>query len=337
MARIQSVSKQPVEVVSVAVALAPETDPARIVGYRPGGNWPRAQLSAGEPASEVAARLARDWRSDHPLVADTDWHPRVEPVNFTEHEDGSLSIVYTFAVPLSVTLISSDLTPHQPGDVGPDWFALGPTLPAPPDDPTHTSAKWKKFAERVDDAMRELDPIARLLLEHWRQQVEETTAAFELLPSYFTIPQLRWVYDALWGEQQDPGNFHRWVTKTNEGICIPVDDQTVASKVDAIANRAMLLNGIATVAGNTSAIRAFTRNGLVGASPRALGAAARFAPFAAVGAAAAIAAYQVARNPGKQPTWYKAAHPGERIVLRDLYSPRPLWQTEGITAHPGGH
>ncbi|GAA4899143.1 8-oxo-dGTP diphosphatase [Stackebrandtia albiflava] len=50
-------------------------------------------------------------------------------------------------------------------------------------------------------------------VEHARRMLEHTTVAAAFCPPEFTISQLRRVYEIVWGETLDPGNFHRKVTR----------------------------------------------------------------------------------------------------------------------------
>jgi hypothetical protein len=173
-----------------------------------------------------------------------------------------------------------------------------------------------------------------VVLNHWRKAVEETTAAFDLLPRYFTTPQLRSIYDAIWGEPQDAGNFHKWVHTDNAGTCAPAHVDEIARHLDAAAQQVWQGTPMESEAPRLS-MRQLTP-ALVGTSPLVLGAGlARLIPVVVAGAAAGgLVAYQNTRNPGKQPRWYaRTGH--AREVLRDLYAPRPVWLVPGAPLAPG--
>ena len=59
------------------------------------------------------------------------------------------------------------------------------------------------------------DGLARI-----RAELEYSTVGTAFLDGAFTIAELRDVYEVVWGEPLDPGNFHRKVTRT-EGFVTP--------------------------------------------------------------------------------------------------------------------
>lgn len=63
------------------------------------------------------------------------------------------------------------------------------------------------------DALPELafdhPKILRFALDRLRSKVEYTTLAFQLLPTEFTLPKLKRIYEEILGEQLDKANFYR--------------------------------------------------------------------------------------------------------------------------------
>ena len=67
------------------------------------------------------------------------------------------------------------------------------------------------------------DRILADAVERARAKLEYTTLAATLLPDTFTIPDLRRVYEAVWGVELHQGNFNRKVRST-AGFVAPVGD-----------------------------------------------------------------------------------------------------------------
>jgi 8-oxo-dGTP diphosphatase len=86
-----------------------------------------------------------------------------------------------------------------------------------------TSDTVRVFA--VDDLLAEPEtfvdaPVLVDAVERVRAKLEYTTIATSLLPEPFTIPELRRVYEAVWGVALHPANFRRKVLAT-EGFVVP--------------------------------------------------------------------------------------------------------------------
>lgn len=62
-------------------------------------------------------------------------------------------------------------------------------------------------------------------VERARAKLEYTSLAAALCPTEFTVAELRRVYEAVWGVELDPRNFHRKVTGT-DGFLQPVEGTT---------------------------------------------------------------------------------------------------------------
>lgn len=98
------------------------------------------------------------------------------------------------------------------------WLALGADLPDPLPDADADLAEWVPLAEAHE---RELAfdhaAILRDGVERARSKLEYSTVATAFCDETFTLPELRRVYEAVWGAELDNRNFQRKVT-TAEGF-----------------------------------------------------------------------------------------------------------------------
>ncbi|MFG2824612.1 NUDIX domain-containing protein [Kitasatospora sp. NPDC048365] len=91
-------------------------------------------------------------------------------------------------------------------------LAFAPDLPDPQAGTDAAAAAWHPV-DTLDPGTLAFDH-ARILadaLDRARAELENTPLATAFLPADFTVPELRAVYEAVWGEPLHPGNFHRKV------------------------------------------------------------------------------------------------------------------------------
>jgi 8-oxo-dGTP diphosphatase len=108
------------------------------------------------------------------------------------------------------------------------YLALVPDLPTPVAGTDAASAEWVAVTEVLGDAQRLAFDHHRILTdatERARAKLEYSPLAAAFCPDEFTISELRGIYEAVWGVQLDPRNFHRKATKT-DGFVIPLGATT---------------------------------------------------------------------------------------------------------------
>jgi len=108
------------------------------------------------------------------------------------------------------------------------YLALVPDLPAPVAGSDAAEARWASVDELLADRRQlAFDHHAILSdgVERARSKLEYTPLATAFCPDEFTIAELRRVYEAVWGTDLDPRNFHRKVSGT-DGFVAPTRDTT---------------------------------------------------------------------------------------------------------------
>ncbi|WP_328332543.1 NUDIX hydrolase [Kribbella sp. NBC_00382] len=108
------------------------------------------------------------------------------------------------------------------------YLALVPDLPSPVAGTDAASAEWVAVDEVLADQSRLAFDHHRILtdaVERARAKLEYSPLAAAFCPDEFTISELRGIYEAVWGVQLDPRNFHRKATKT-DGFVIPLGATT---------------------------------------------------------------------------------------------------------------
>lgn len=95
------------------------------------------------------------------------------------------------------------------------WLALAPSVGVPMGGSDAADARWWPV-EEVSSIALAFDHAQILAdgIERARAKIEYSALATAFCPEEFTIGQLRAVYEAVWGRELDPRNFHRKVTST---------------------------------------------------------------------------------------------------------------------------
>lgn len=107
------------------------------------------------------------------------------------------------------------------------YLALAADLPDPRAGGDASDSAWVSVA-RVAAAPLAFDhaTILRDGVERARAKLEYTSLATSFCPPEFSVSQLRRVYEAVWGVELDPRNFHRKVTGT-PGLLVPTGRSVV--------------------------------------------------------------------------------------------------------------
>jgi 8-oxo-dGTP diphosphatase len=102
------------------------------------------------------------------------------------------------------------------------YLVFAPDLPAPRPGTGTRSVAWVPV-DAVDTERLAFDHRRVLAagVERARAKLEYTPLAAAFCDPQFTVPDLRKVYEAVWGRPLDPRNFHRKVTGT-PGFLVPV-------------------------------------------------------------------------------------------------------------------
>lgn len=105
-------------------------------------------------------------------------------------------------------------------------MVLAPDLPVPQAGTDAAEALWRPVDTLDhDDLAFDHGEILRDGVERARAKLEYTSLATSFCPPTFTVAELRRVYEAVWGLDIDPRNFHRKVT-TVDGWLVPTADTT---------------------------------------------------------------------------------------------------------------
>lgn len=305
-----------VKVVVVPVGLVPTPrDSLRMMAFAPHGEFVSAE--ARSPATLEAC--VQDLASSATAGLPTTSLLQLEQVAFVPAGEG-ITLIYTTVVPLVAW------HEHETEVSAEDWVLLTP---------------WVGRGQR-----RERESVSRehaLVRNYWRRQLEETSAALDFLPKYFTTAQVRAAYDSLWAEEQHVGAFHRWLhdreVPTKTPLVAPADEDVVRRDAERAFESALKSSDLgpqmqtitpaaAASAGGLASVAAGHAVGLSSAmiARGALG----FLPAALVagGVAGSVVAYQRRVGRGKKPLWYTRAE-RRRILIDDPYAPRPRWLPTG--------
>lgn len=315
-----------------------------------GGDWAWASnpRDPGVAAMDLLAKLI-----PVPLSSlNPKWLRPLGVTFFADRPDGSggpgrVTLVYTAAVPLALA----------------DPSVTGASRWIPILTPASTSDEASEVGRTmlVDHGIR-IGQLLESVLDFWRQSLEETAAALLFLPDYWTMPQLRGIYSAVWGYEQDTAGFARWaITGTSaktraKGKAAPAFGAAISSHVDLtdVSERLVqVLEAASATPGEESRgggpgadtkerprvgidykrlvdelRRPAGRTALVGLPlmGAAAGLVGALLPTNALVAAAARVAYQPNRQ-GQEPAWFRTvADQPDNHRLERLYLPRPGWK-----------
>jgi 8-oxo-dGTP diphosphatase len=109
------------------------------------------------------------------------------------------------------------------------YLALLPDAPAPTPGTDAAGAAWHPVGGLPARLAFDHDRILADGVERARAKLEYTSLAAAFCPASFTIAELRGVYEAVWGGQLDPRNFHRKVTGT-PGFVEPTGESTAGER-----------------------------------------------------------------------------------------------------------
>jgi len=301
-----------VEVVLVPVALVPaEPDQLRLMAFRPSGTFLRDGVKAGEDVPAAVLRLAE-------RVPSTMGPPTAAPESVAFLADGAdVALVFSVPLPLAGAPAGNGGDPER---IAADWVLVTPWIGR-----GNVSRSVGMSVEH------------ELVRNYWRRQFEETSAALEFLPRYFTIAQVRAAYSSLWAEEQHIGAFYRWfggdVLPDGRELIKDATDDVVRDEVQRVFTAELQASelGPQLARGTTGASALGSAGKSVGMSAAILGATGLgILPAAALaaGVAGAVVAFQRRPNRGKKPTWYRRRST-ERVLLDDPYAPRPRWPPTG--------
>ncbi len=107
------------------------------------------------------------------------------------------------------------------------WLAVLPEAVHAPARSEAARAAWRPVAPLLSTGRLAFDHRQILTdgLARIRSELEYSTVATSFLGGEFTVAELRDVYEVVWGQPLDPGNFHRKVTRT-EGFLEPTGRRT---------------------------------------------------------------------------------------------------------------
>jgi 8-oxo-dGTP diphosphatase len=108
------------------------------------------------------------------------------------------------------------------------YLALVPDLPLPTAGGDARAARWQPVEDVIDhpDFLAfDHSTIVRDALERARGKLEYTSLGAAFCDVEFTMTELRQVYEIVWGEALDPGNFHRKISSV-EGFLVPTGERT---------------------------------------------------------------------------------------------------------------
>jgi 8-oxo-dGTP diphosphatase len=108
------------------------------------------------------------------------------------------------------------------------YLAVVPNLPSPTAGGDARAARWVPVDTVLDYRVEiafDHRSIITDAVERARNKLEYTSLGAAFCTTPFTISELRYVYETIWGRKLDPRNFHRKVTSV-DGFLLPTGKQT---------------------------------------------------------------------------------------------------------------
>jgi 8-oxo-dGTP diphosphatase len=108
------------------------------------------------------------------------------------------------------------------------YLALVPDLPEPIAGSDAAEASWRPVDDLLDHPRKlafDHHSILAAAIERARSKLEYSPVGAAFCGESFTINELRQVYEAVWGSELDPRNFHRKITSTADFV-EPTGDRT---------------------------------------------------------------------------------------------------------------
>jgi hypothetical protein len=158
--------------------------------------------------------------------------------------------------------------------------------------------------------------VDAMVLDYWRQTLEETDMALDFLPEYLSLHQLRSLYDAVWGYPQDSSGFKRWAIDRTGALRRFLDDVEDPAEVESAFFTSL---GDRLPAADSARAGALIETDLAQARKAGLA-----LPLAV---SAAVTANRLVRHRGPEPAWFKKSAawlPGPTWI-ENVYPPRPAW------------
>lgn len=252
-------------------------------------------------------------------VADPDHY---QPVGFsidtTSGGEPALRLIYTIALPQAFT--QEARSPLWATAIGPVPGSDGP--------------------REGPVTLVQSDPEIRQVVDHWRQKLEESTAAARFLPQYATFEQIRAVYSAVWGKRPSRRGFGGFLDKNDLFRTKPKDQSLPRDKcIDLLART--FIDSEDRPSASSVAIATDLMGAAFGATPdiRDVDETARPfyphyshqlrpSPELALLATACTVAYQptIRKGRGKPPDWYVAPREVTKKLgnFYTIYTPRWL-------------
>lgn len=255
--------------------------------------WRELGIPVKERGAPSAAGIWEELRPAPPALAGANW------------DDGGITLVFTSGVPSPLAETAIDIS-------------------------TETPYRWAILNESMGRRVKSRPPVERrgteaVALDFWRQALEETDVALDLLPAYFNLLQLRSMYDAVWGYDQDPSGFRRWAVDR------PGAFQHLLAEVPDEALDGEFYRSLARLLPPESAAEAaaLTQQPLRSSDLKGLG--------PAIAVASALSVNRLFSRPGPEPTWFARSSAWRRgpSWIQNLYPPRPAWTRWEVDTSPG--